>query len=165
MSADEKPNDAPWEPTPPGGQPATGNELELLALEAENAKAAIVATLHDLKNNLQSAADVERWAREHPWMAVGLASLAGFAAANALKEGVLHTSDLGGASMSPEAKGVAEPASDAANPTTPQAGRWAWLAQPVFELLKIAVEKYAAALAQSPSRPAEARSPDDAGQA
>jgi hypothetical protein len=59
----------------------SGNETELLATEAAAARAAVLQVIGDLKSGLSTAADPRLWARQHPWAAVGVAAVAGFAAA------------------------------------------------------------------------------------
>ena len=40
--------------------------------------------MEELKESLKTAADIQLWTRQHPWVAVGVAAAAGFAAATAV---------------------------------------------------------------------------------
>ena len=60
------------------------SESEFLEKQAHNAQVAIGNVLQDLKAKLGQGVDPKAWAREHPWMAVGAAAVAGFAATAAL---------------------------------------------------------------------------------
>ena len=97
MNVVEKDSGTNLEATPCSGQPAAtsqaGDKLhhprentdsllpedKFLAAEAESAKAAIAETLRALNADLRVAADVRYWTRLHPWIAVGVATAAGFA--------------------------------------------------------------------------------------
>ena len=54
------------------------NERSFLADQAADAKTAMTATLHDMKDTLTRVADVRSSAKQHPWLAVGSAVAAGF---------------------------------------------------------------------------------------
>jgi hypothetical protein len=56
----------------------------LLKREAERARAAMARALGDISTHLKSAADPHVLTREHPWVAVTTAVVAGFAASIAL---------------------------------------------------------------------------------
>jgi len=56
-------------------------ESDVLAREAAAAQAAAIRAIGDLKTSLVHAADPRLWAQQHPWAAVGVAAVAGFAAA------------------------------------------------------------------------------------
>lgn len=60
---------------------STETESDVLAREAAAAQAAAVQAIGDLKASLVQAADPRLWAQQHPWAAVGVAAVAGFAAA------------------------------------------------------------------------------------
>jgi hypothetical protein len=71
--------------TSPGGpnseSAAPLSEAEFLKREATRAKAAIGEALSDLGNNLKATADPHVLTRDHPWVAISAAAVAGFAAA------------------------------------------------------------------------------------
>lgn len=73
---------------PPEAQRATAplTEAALLEREAAQARAALQGAIHDLQHSLRSAADVRYWTKGHPLAGVGLAAVAGFAAAALVKE-------------------------------------------------------------------------------
>lgn len=52
-----------------------------LELEADDAKAAIASVLQEMRRQLEQGVDPRRLARDHPWVAVGSAAVAGFVAA------------------------------------------------------------------------------------
>src|SRR5947208_2034202 len=60
------------------------SESEYLEKQARDAQAAMSRVLQDLKTRLGQGVDPKAWAREHPWIAVGAAAVAGFAATAAL---------------------------------------------------------------------------------
>src|SRR5579862_8238473 len=62
----------------------TLSEAEFLEKQAHDAQAAISKVLQDLKAKVGQGVDPKAWAREHPWIAVGAAAVAGFAATSAL---------------------------------------------------------------------------------
>jgi hypothetical protein len=72
--------------TPGERQSATdpGATADSLQREAELARQAFARTLNDLKHSLETAANPCQWAQQHPWIAVGVAAAAGFAAASAV---------------------------------------------------------------------------------
>lgn len=60
------------------------NESQYLANESADAKQAVQKAVDDLKSSLGQAADPRLWTKEHPWAAMGVSLVAGFAAAAAL---------------------------------------------------------------------------------
>ena len=159
MSADEANSAAPSGKTPsseprPSPTPNDGlSEPDFLDREAETAKAAVLRTLGDLHRGLASATDLRAWTREHPWLAIGIAALAGFAAAT-----------VAGA---PAEKPPAPPESpdprprdaEPAQAPRPRAsfleGSFDWLTVPLSDLLKTAVAKFIATVRQAPAPSAE----------
>ena|SRR5882724_9942974 len=59
-------------------------EAEFLARQAQDAQAAIGKAWQDMKARLGQGVDPKAWAKEHPWIAVGTAVVAGFVATAAL---------------------------------------------------------------------------------
>ncbi|MHB1033303.1 MAG: hypothetical protein ACYC0Y_01545 [Pirellulales bacterium] len=57
------------------------SEADFLAWQAEAATAAFGDAIDDLKARLRNVADVRAWTQRHPWIALGAAAAAGFAAA------------------------------------------------------------------------------------
>lgn len=119
------------------------SEADFLGEEAQRAKAAVVRSLREIQEDLKAAVDIREWAREHPWMAVGIASLAGFAAAAASRP----AEDA----PEPSADGQAEPASTVSGKqaSAARSETWhalgaalGWLAVPLADLVKTAVEKF-----------------------
>jgi ElaB/YqjD/DUF883 family membrane-anchored ribosome-binding protein len=60
------------------------DEADFLKQESAEAKQAMAHTVQELKDSLRTAADLKLWTRQHPWAAVGVAAVAGFAVANAV---------------------------------------------------------------------------------
>jgi hypothetical protein len=144
MSADELKSgshSAATSPSAPRPDPLKNENLSEAAFlqgEAQTAKAAIVRTLEDLKEDLRTAADLRLWTEQHPWAALGIASLAGFMAASVVV---------------PSPNGHAEPAQEQqAAQRRESRGGWAWLMVPLFDLLKTSVEKYATMMIHAASR-------------
>lgn len=124
---------------------------DFLNKEAEMARAAIVQTLQSLKEDVKSAADLHYWTRQHPWAAVGVASLAGFLAATAVVPAPRAKSDVRheprDAHENGQSRGTAS-------------GALGWLMVPLFDLLKTSVEKYVAGAVQSGSQAFAESSPN-----
>jgi hypothetical protein len=59
-------------------------ERSFLANQAADAKIAMTRTLHHMKENLKRVADLRLIAKQHPWLVLGSAVAAGFAAGAAL---------------------------------------------------------------------------------
>ena len=57
------------------------NETQFLAEEAERARAAIRATLLEMKRTAGEVADPRTWIRQYPWTAAGSSAVLGFLAA------------------------------------------------------------------------------------
>src|SRR3954471_18982522 len=60
------------------------SESEFLAAQSADAKQAVLDSIDELKDSLAQAADYKVWTRQHPWAAVGIAAVAGFAAATVI---------------------------------------------------------------------------------
>jgi hypothetical protein len=76
---------APASDTTSATKPAAKlSETEYLAREADQARAAITATMDQMRDSLKEAADVRAWARRYPWATLGAAAAAGFVAAKAV---------------------------------------------------------------------------------
>jgi hypothetical protein len=60
------------------------SESEYLEKQAHDAQAAISQVLQDIKAKLGQGVDPRAWAREHPWVTIGAAAVAGFTATAAL---------------------------------------------------------------------------------
>ena len=69
---------------PPDAPAAKLSESEFLAQQAEMARTAMMRSLSEIKTRLAQGADPKAWAREFPWITVGAAAVAGFAAAATL---------------------------------------------------------------------------------
>jgi hypothetical protein len=59
-------------------------ESEYLAQQAEAAKLAMASAWAQVKERLAQGASPQAWAKEHPWVAVSAAAVAGFVAASAI---------------------------------------------------------------------------------
>lgn len=59
-------------------------EAEYLAQQAQAAQDAMMQAWSELKSKLGQGVDPAAWAKQHPWIAVGGAAVAGFAATTAL---------------------------------------------------------------------------------
>jgi hypothetical protein len=112
------------------------SEADFLAREAEQAKAAITNTMEELKKNLGSAADLRLWAQHHPWLVVGVAAAAGFAAGSAI--GSIGSDDR-------REEPVPQPVAGSAPPR--RSAMWGSLMSPLFELAKVAIQSSVAATA------------------
>ena len=151
MNGDEAKSGQPSGGTSPNGQTTAvdHSEAEFLAREAETARRAVLQTLEAVRADITAAADLRRWAREHPWWTAGLASLAGVIVVGGLtsrvadeKEGPPPDADL---PVRPERRFSLPPLV------------WNWLVPPLFQLLGAALEKFAAAL--RPAKPPAAAPP------
>ncbi|HWC90014.1 MAG TPA: hypothetical protein VG433_10170 [Pirellulales bacterium] len=130
------------------------SEADFLAEQAIAARAAMLGVIGDLQANARTrweqATDVRGWIDRHPWMAVGAASAAGFAAAAAVTPGP-------GQSLGEKLSSTIEsvmPQADEANGSTaaddaPRAARqasqasiWGMLLEPVIEVIKVAAQNY-----------------------
>ena len=60
------------------------SESEYLEKQATAAKEAISATLSNIKGRLGETVDVRLWTRQHPWLMLASAAVAGFASASTL---------------------------------------------------------------------------------
>ncbi len=152
MNADEPasaPNSDATSPIEPGREPSLPlTEAALLDQEAREAQAAIVRTLRALEHDLTSA-DVRGWTREHPWAAVGIASLAGFAAAAGLTTAARQPGER--ESQGPllgQGVGQSCPAASASRESV-RGARLDWLMEPLFDLLRVSVERFVASWAAS----------------
>src|SRR5689334_17512537 len=56
------------------------DESQFLQGEADNAKEAVVRSLKELEGRIRDQADIRKWARNHPWGALGAAVAVGFTA-------------------------------------------------------------------------------------
>ncbi len=99
------------------------SEDEYLRLQTEQAQASLSESLETLKKSLGNAADLQLWAQHHPWLTVGVAAAAGFAAANVIF-----------------ARPAPAPANQpyAAPPKNP--GMLGSMLTPVFDLMKVALQ-------------------------
>lgn len=145
----------------PDDRPATASsETEYLSEQSDAARAAIGGVIADLKNNLQSgweqATDVHGWIERHPWLAVGAASAAGFAAAavvtpapgEALGEklsGVVRSAMDEFRSAGGQADGEAEAANGASAARPAAVSPWAVLLGPLVDIAQVALQNYLAA--------------------
>jgi hypothetical protein len=131
-----------------------GSEAEFLAEQAVAARAAMLGVIGDLQANARTrweqATDLRGWIDRHPWMAVGAASAAGFAAAAAVTPGPgqslgekLSSTIESVMPQAEEANGSA--AADEAPRAARQASQpsiWGMLLEPVIEVLKVAAQNY-----------------------
>jgi hypothetical protein len=60
------------------------SEVEYLSREVAAAEAALVRSLVGLKEGSTARLDPRRWIKEHPWLALGLATVSGFTIASAI---------------------------------------------------------------------------------
>jgi ElaB/YqjD/DUF883 family membrane-anchored ribosome-binding protein len=118
------------------------SEGELLQHEMETAKAAMVQTLRELQQDLTRAADLQKWTREHPWAAVGVAAATGFATAAALTAGT-----SGNGRRSPRRRRAKR-----REPEQAQTSAFGWLWNPLFDLVKTAVTTTIATSVQAASQ-------------
>jgi hypothetical protein len=109
------------------------SEAKFLQQEKEDAQRAMSQSIESLKQSFKTAADLKLWADHHPWLTVGAAAAAGFAAGSTI---------VGAASKE-------EPAPDrsssrerfAANDDRRQpSALWSSLMAPLFDLAKVAVQ-------------------------
>jgi hypothetical protein len=69
---------------PPDAKPESLSESEYLQQQAADARAAMGRALQEVKDRLLHGADPKLWAKQYPWITVGAAAVAGFAAAATL---------------------------------------------------------------------------------
>jgi hypothetical protein len=117
------------------------SEAEFLDLQAQRAKAEFTRSLEALKQSLGTAVDLRLWAQHHPWLTVGAAAAAGFAAGSTI------TSAISG-EPEPSRNGYASTQQAAGPPPAAQAGAaprqhsalWNSLIGPLFDLAKVAIQ-------------------------
>jgi hypothetical protein len=138
MNANTLSNEPELARTSGNGRPSETelSEADFLAREAEQARAAITNTMEELKKNLGSAADLRAWAQHHPWLVVGVAAAAGFAAGSAI-------CSIG--SDDQRAEPPPQPVAGSAQPRRPT--MWGSLMSPLFELAKVTIQSSLAAAA------------------
>ena len=79
-SASSATNSATTQPAKPPKPRAPRTELEFLQQQADDARAAVARTFHEIGGGLGRSVDVRAWTGEHPWAAMSSAAVAGFAA-------------------------------------------------------------------------------------
>lgn len=128
----------------------------LLRAEVEDARAAVQRALLGMRDSLIATGDPKVWARTHPWISVGIAAAAGFAAASAIVPapgqrtadkwaGVMHRlapDRQGGASGMPNSP------SEASAPSS-TTSIWTSVIDALFELTKVAITNLLASMAQA----------------
>jgi len=110
-------------------------------------------TLKGIKDSLRTAADLQLWAKHHPWLTVGAAAAAGFAAASVVTSAVQGP---------PRANGYVPP--DGAHMAAGSAPRqhsamWSSLMAPLFDLAKVAIQS---AIASAMGGAMQAQAQEDA---
>lgn len=112
-------------PQTPESSPSTSTEVDYLAEQARQAASAIGSVFSAFKSDLAKGVDPATLAKQHPWIALGAAAVAGFAAAStvipskeeqALKklsriERALHPEPFASAHTPPPAQPAPEPQS------------------------------------------------------
>jgi hypothetical protein len=114
------------------------SEAEILKREAEKAQAAMAQAVAGLQKSLGTAADVRLWAERYPWLTVGAAVAAGFAAGSAITSTVQGRGETNG-HISPQA--AASPREYA---RSQHSALLASLLAPVFDIAKVAVQSFIA---------------------
>jgi hypothetical protein len=175
MNVEGKKSDPNWEAMSCSGQPVVTSQAgsdsrqpeednvpllpegAFLAAEAESARAAVVQTLRDLNTDLRDAADLRYWTRLHPWVAVGVATTAGFvvgAIANSAGAETRHPADRdSSAAERPESV----PPEVRHKPAT--STLWRWLSHLVSDLFSTFATALAASMVQAVTRVAAPSSP------
>jgi ElaB/YqjD/DUF883 family membrane-anchored ribosome-binding protein len=69
---------SPTEPARQERRQATVSPRDFLGQQADEAQAAMTATLAEMQESLKDAADLDAWARQYPWPTVGAAAALGF---------------------------------------------------------------------------------------
>lgn len=100
------------------------SEAEFLDAQAADAQAAFRGTCDDLKETLNETANLEVWARRHPWMVAGAAVAGGFLLATLLFPSAKPDEDA------PERVG------ENGRPSRAEPRRMSWLFGTLFNLLK-----------------------------
>ena len=148
-SGTTSPNEPPPDPLAASGL----SEAAFLNQEAARAKAAIVESLHAIAEDVRSVADFGGWAREHPWMTAGIASLAGFAVAATMRSPQEKTGRLPAVSSESPPSGEAPQEKPSEQPVP--ADTSGWLVTPLSILLQAVATKFIAALIAGASPPAK----------
>lgn len=138
--------------TPPPRNLDQESESEFLQHEAQQARQAIERSLEELKASLHTAADLRLWAQHHPWLTVGAASAAGFAAGAAITSAARGSPPTAAAAASPTsgnghfAAGQSAFTGGQSAPPQPQpSALWTALMGPMFDLAKFAIQSAIAA--------------------
>jgi hypothetical protein len=141
-------------PSDDGGK--AGSESDFLAQQSAAARAAARRVIDDLQANARAgwehATDLRGWIDSHPWIAVGAASAAGFAAAAAVTPAPgqslgekLSSTFEAAMSQAKAANGQTEPdeaPAARAGRRGSRASLWGMLLEPVIEVLKVALQNY-----------------------
>lgn len=92
--------------SPTGRQlrPLRRSERSFLADQADDAKTAMTGTLHDMEDTLYRVADVRSSAKQHPWLAVGCAVVAGFVTGAVLTRAPRKSTETTGSSTETESQ-------------------------------------------------------------
>jgi hypothetical protein len=97
------------------------SEAEFLDTQAEEAQAAVKETWDELKSTLKDTANLQLWARRHPWLVTGAAVAGGFLVATML--------------FSP-AENTAPPVDEDRPPPSDRPHRFGWLFGALFGLVR-----------------------------
>jgi hypothetical protein len=120
------------------------NESEYLAREIADAKAALIHAAADLKDGLSKSADLRPWIQHYPWIALGVATVAGFTAATAITPASAPKDSIGDrlSHLQPNGYGSAHHPISPTPPSPPpvRAGVTSSLLGSLFDVAKVFVE-------------------------
>lgn len=142
----------------------TMSSTDYLDEQATDAQAAMARTLDDLKREFGQAGDPEKWVKRYPWASIGVAIVAGFAAANVVVPSG-RKAERSRAEVEPEEEYAEPPRRAAAQKTRSEPSLWSKALDTLFDIAKVGVMQAvtqslhanAAATAQPPegSHPSE----------
>ena len=129
-------------------------ETEFLAREVADAKAALLDAVAGLKSGAAESLDLRVWARQYPWAALGVAAVAGFAAATLLAK---KPTEEVCRENSPESVSSAAPPPPplpaGVYPASASSGMKAMIIGALFGLAKIVIENLLIAALRGPTSP------------
>ena len=164
MNADKTSNAPPSATTSTNGHNKL-DEAAYLAQQNAEAKEAVTRTLEELKESLKTAADIQLWTRQHPWVAVGVAAAAGFAAATAVTPSPAAEVQEKLERLEQYERGRAPAAASAAGARSGPNSAMNSLLKPLFDMAKVAVQSsIASAIAgamHNQASQADTQSPQD----
>ncbi len=131
------------------------DEAEFLAREVADAKAALADTVAEIKSSAFESMDLRAWARQYPWAALGVAAVAGFAAATILSKKSSTESVQENVTQPPSLATSPPPPPQATGvyPASASSGLKAMIIGALFGLAKLVIENLLITAIRGPNKP------------